>query len=198
MKVSAAICMGALMEFSALGAGWASPQGSGLNLLSCMVSTDERLAECDVRGFSIADPAALEETLSRSHFELEDQGCEPPAKHHGVWRGLKRFSRFVFRGFRHYFVPKARAFLCMDQEDEYVRPSESSMKKEIAWAKTYPALSLEEFQIDPSWAFGWNRGDNRDVQERAWQRGHDRVTTPISLEPDLKTDHYCMSLDVRF
>jgi len=191
--LSAALCM----ELWTLGVCWASPTGSGLDLISCMSTTDERLAECDVRGFSIADPDVLEDTLSQSHFELDSQERDSVPKRAGFWGSIRQFSKFVYRGFRHYFVPKARAFLCMDQEDEHLPPP--CMTRQIAWAKTYPALSQTDFQIDPSWAFGHpSGGDESDARARAWQRGHDRVTTPISLEPDLKTDQYGMSLDVRF
>lgn len=196
-RISPALWFAAGILLNFYGFCQASPEGSGLDLISCMATTDERLAACDIRGFSIADPAVLEASLTRSHFELDSAIALTPMREGGFWGGLKHFSKFVYTGFRHYFVPKARAFLCMDQEDEYASPP-SDTRRELAMVKAYPALTENEFQIDPSWAFTWARDDASDTHDRAWQRGHDRETVPLSLEPDLKTDHYGMSLDVRF
>jgi len=180
------------------GASLASSRGSGLDLLSCMASTDERLAECNVRGFSMADPALLQQVVQRAHFELENE--QVPHLRLGFWGGIRHFSKFVYTGFRHFFVPKARAFLCMDQEDEPVVSvcDKAIHERESSLVKSWPALSGDEFEIDPAWAFEWTHDDASDTQARAWQRGHDRVAPLVSLEPDLQANRYGMSLDVRF
>jgi len=166
-----------------------------IDLLSCVSSTDERLGECGVYGFSIADPdrlAARIDSLKDVPFSRHDPG---------FLSYLKNFPKLVYRGIKHFIVPRARAFLGMKQEDLSFDPevdSQAAFHRRSSRQVKLASLSLQSFEIDPEWAFERADMGVLDAGSRAWQRGHDHSNPNVSLEPALKANQYGMSLEVRF
>lgn len=155
-----------------------------LNLLSCVASTDERLAECGVRGFEIADSDRLEGVVGEASVRGRRAHRPWPFR---FWAGVKSFPRLLGRGLRNFIVPKARVVLCRPQTDWADRYAESA-----------PEGSLSHYRVNHAWAFQKANMHFADSSARAWQRGYGKVNDIVALTPDLRTDRYGLSLDIRF